>query len=116
MAYEKTEWKKGDIITAAKMNKIEEGIANGQGGILFVIGHKENGDASFTYNITGKEAWEAFNNGQILIVKKEEYYNYDYSEEQTTILAVITNAEKRIVNIKDEEAPEYTEKYYFEDG
>lgn len=117
MAYEKTEWKKGDIITAAKMNKIEEGIANGQGGILFLIGHKENeADVNFIYNITGKEAWEAFNNGQILISKKEEYFHDDQQEEQTTKLAVITSAMKRITNIEDEEAPEYIEKYYFEDG
>ena len=28
MAYEPTEWKKGDVITAEKMNKIENGITN----------------------------------------------------------------------------------------
>lgn len=28
MAYEPTEWKNGDIITAEKLNKIENGIAN----------------------------------------------------------------------------------------
>ena len=40
MAYEKTEWKKGDIITAAKMNKIEEGIANAGGGGGGLLGLK----------------------------------------------------------------------------
>lgn len=114
MAYEKTEWKKGDIITAAKMNKIEEGIANGQGGILFLIGHEDEETGVFTYNITGKEAWEAFNNGQMLVVKEEDYYNNGSREEQTTRLIVITSAERRIVNIEDEEEPEYTEKYYFD--
>lgn len=29
MSYEKTTWKKGDVITAEKLNKIEDGIADG---------------------------------------------------------------------------------------
>ena len=31
MAYEPTEWKTGDVITAEKMNKIENGITNASG-------------------------------------------------------------------------------------
>jgi len=29
MAYELTEWKSGDVVTSAKLNKIEQGIASG---------------------------------------------------------------------------------------
>jgi len=29
MAYEPTNWKAGDIVTSAKLNKIEQGIATG---------------------------------------------------------------------------------------
>ena len=28
MAYEKTNWQTGDVVTSAKLNKIEDGIAN----------------------------------------------------------------------------------------
>lgn len=30
MAYTPTEWKNGDVITAEKLNKLEEGVANEQ--------------------------------------------------------------------------------------
>ena len=26
--YEPTEWKKGDVVTSAKLNKLEQGVAN----------------------------------------------------------------------------------------
>lgn len=32
MAYEPTTWNKGDVITAEKMNKLEQGVANEQVG------------------------------------------------------------------------------------
>ena len=32
MAYEPTEWKTGDVITAEKMNKLEQGVQNEQVG------------------------------------------------------------------------------------
>lgn len=36
MAYEPTEWRAGDIITSARLNKMEQGIAAGEGGTLVV--------------------------------------------------------------------------------
>lgn len=32
MSYEPTEWKTGDVVTAAKLNKLEDGVANAGGG------------------------------------------------------------------------------------
>lgn len=37
MAYEKQTWTNGDLITAEKLNHIEDGIAQGGGGVLTVI-------------------------------------------------------------------------------
>ena len=37
MSYEPTEWKKGDKITAEKMNKLESGVANISGIFLLDI-------------------------------------------------------------------------------
>ena len=43
MSYTPTSWSTGDTITAAAMNKIENGIANAGGGdILFDIGVEDN--------------------------------------------------------------------------
>jgi len=37
MAYEPTTWTAGDTVTAAKMNKLEQGVANsGNGSILWI--------------------------------------------------------------------------------
>ena len=37
MSYEPTTWKSGDTVTSAKLNKMEQGIANaGGGGVLIV--------------------------------------------------------------------------------
>lgn len=38
MAYEKQTWKTGDVVTSAKLNHMEEGIANAQG---YVVTHNE---------------------------------------------------------------------------
>ena len=37
MSYEPTTWKSGDTVTSAKLNKIEQGIANAGGGGAFVV-------------------------------------------------------------------------------
>lgn len=46
MSYEPTNWKDGDLVTSAKLNKIEQGIAAG-GGVLIV--HYENGTLDKTW-------------------------------------------------------------------
>lgn len=45
MAYTPTNWKSGDVITSAKLNKLEEGVANagGGGGGVLVVHPGENG-------------------------------------------------------------------------
>lgn len=36
MSYEPTNWKSGDVVTSAKLNKLENGVANAGGGISVV--------------------------------------------------------------------------------
>lgn len=52
MAYEPTNWKTGDVVTSAKLNKIEQGIADG--GVLVV-----NRDSSGTLDKTWQEILDA---------------------------------------------------------
>lgn len=48
MSYEPTTWKDGDLVTSAKLNKIEQGIANG-GNILFCNGNFMTGQLDATW-------------------------------------------------------------------
>lgn len=36
MSYEPTNWKAGDTVTSAKLNKLEQGVASAGGGVLLV--------------------------------------------------------------------------------
>lgn len=38
MSYEPTNWKTGDVVTSAKLNKLENGVANGGAKVLTVNG------------------------------------------------------------------------------
>ena len=53
MSYEPTNWKDGDLVTSAKLNKIEQGIAAG-GGVLIV-----NGDENGRLDRTWQEIYDA---------------------------------------------------------
>lgn len=58
MAYEPTVWQTGDVVTAEKMNKLENGVANSGGG-GFLLVHVENSTMDKTWN----EIKEALDNG-----------------------------------------------------
>lgn len=44
MAYTPTNWKDGDIISAEKMNKLEQGVADGGGGGVLLVNVTESSD------------------------------------------------------------------------
>ena len=52
MSYTPTTWAAGDTVTAAKLNKLEQGVASG-GGVLVV--HATVADSTATYDKTWKE-------------------------------------------------------------
>lgn len=80
MAYEPTTWKSGDVVTSAKLNKIEAGIASG--GVLVVTDTEgtldktwqEIHDASFTVirNATSDTNYSLF------ILIEVHVYNGEY--------------------------------------
>lgn len=74
MAYEPTNWKSGDVVTSAKLNKLEQGVA-GAGGILVVHATKE-GDIS-TLDKTWQEIHDAFfDEGRIVALVEERLPNF----------------------------------------
>jgi len=66
MAYEPTVWQTGDVVTAEKMNKLEQGVANaGSGGSGTMIVH-DSGEG--TLDKTFAEIRDAMLSGILVIV------------------------------------------------
>lgn len=85
MSYEPTEWKKGDVVTSQKLNKLEQGIA-GAGGVLVLSGTPSEG--KFTLNKTAGEIIEASKVGLVMFGTHSEqlgmiwyFSSYEYQGE-----------------------------------
>ena len=61
MAYEPTQWKTGDVVTSAKLNKLENAVANG--GEILVINVQND-----TLDKTYQEIEDAFVNKMLCVV------------------------------------------------
>lgn len=66
MAYTPTEWKSGDVITAEKLNNIEEGISESSSSDIFVVKFTQNG-STWTADKTLSEINSAVGNGTPVI-------------------------------------------------
>lgn len=82
MAYEPTEWKCGDTITAEKLNKLEEAVANAGGGaepliIRFTGETVSLGDTTFKLTDTlASDAYNAFVSGRsVMVVNNDDEYS-----------------------------------------
>ena len=62
MAYEPTAWKSGDVVTSAKLNKIEQGIANASSGLL-IVKASEDGDT-----LTLDKTWQEIHDADFAVV------------------------------------------------
>lgn len=76
MSYEKNTWQKGDVITANKLNHMEDGIAGGGG----VIVHSDSDDV---FDKTWKEIHDAITSGACVIVTQTE--DYGAGKYETTV-------------------------------
>ena len=76
MSYTPTEWKKGDVITATKLNKIENGIAaiNVSPLIVTVTVSDDNDSTYHTCDKTWNEIKTAFESGRLVW-----FYSFDDS-------------------------------------
>ena len=61
MSYTPTTWVNGDTITAQKLNKMEQGIAEGGGGAFMVT------DDAGTLDQTWQDIWDAAEVGPVII-------------------------------------------------
>ncbi len=68
MSYEPTNWKAGDVVTSAKLNKLEQGVANAGGGDIVVLtANTETGGIGKSYN----DLLAYYNAGKIVRLKRE---------------------------------------------
>ena len=62
MAYEKTTWQSGDVVTSEKLNNIENGIANREPLICDV-------DETYTLNQKAGDVWNAYLGGRAVLLR-----------------------------------------------
>lgn len=81
MSYIPTEWQTGDIVTAEKLNKLEEGVASGGGGgggLLVTMTFGEGGDTA-TLNKNYNEIRAAVLAGIVpSVIEIDEYESTEY--------------------------------------
>lgn len=80
MSYTPTNWKSGDVVTSAKLNKLEQGVVNA-GGALLVETNTQTGDLNKTWaeiNAAAPLVWFFSNGGYMPLVvcysEKGTYY------------------------------------------
>lgn len=66
MSYTPTNWKSGDVVTSAKLNKLEQGVADAGGGSLVVNATIAEDDTGVC-DKTMREIWTAAQTGPILL-------------------------------------------------
>lgn len=67
MSYEPTNWKDGDLVTSAKLNKLEQGVAGAGGESVFFV-NMTNNDSGYILDKTAGEIYEAFRNGNVRFI------------------------------------------------
>lgn len=68
MGYEPTNWKDGDLVTSAKLNKLEQGIANTSSGNFLII-HTTNDEQ---LDKTWQEIYDAMENGLVFHIHNRD--------------------------------------------
>lgn len=76
MSYVKTVWETGDVITAEKLNNLEDGVANAGSVLKLTFTEDPNNEGVFVCNHTWQEIYNAFANGDI-VIKWEAYHESD---------------------------------------
>ena len=70
MSYIPTEWTAGDIVTAAKLNKLENGVAESRGSLIVNMTYNAGIDADIC-DKTALEMYTAFQSGSVILKKVE---------------------------------------------
>ena len=71
MAYEPTNWKTGDVVTSAKLNKLENGVAAGSGVLVVTV----NGSGPYTLDKTAGEIFAECQAKKLVVVYSSQAEN-----------------------------------------
>lgn len=71
MSYTRHTWASGDVVSAARLNNIEDGIEGGGG---LVVTATKNGD-TWTLDKTAGEIYQAFTSGMAVILTKTDVFD-----------------------------------------
>lgn len=92
MAYEPTVWESGDVVTSAKLNKLEQGVASaaggGGGGVLIVHAEDNEAGTAFVLDKTWQEIKDASATSVVVLSVSfgdEFSYMYLFSCSHTTL-------------------------------
>ena len=66
MAYEPTQWKTGDVVTSAKLNKLENAVANSAEGSILKVNNLDG-----TLDKTWQEIYNAFLSGTVVVTYED---------------------------------------------
>ena len=69
MAYDKNTWKSGDVVTSAKLNNIENGIANCNG---LITGTYDEGTGAVTLSVSYNDVLAMINTGIFPFIVQEQ--------------------------------------------
>lgn len=83
MSYEKQTWQTGDVITASKLNHIENGIADSsqiEGGGSFIFSITPDGEDSYVADKSFSEIKHAIDSGLVPFVHLRQEFNRDVQD------------------------------------
>lgn len=110
MSYEKTNWLTGDVITAERLNKIEERLAYEDEGTKFIKIFSLNGNDRIVSNVLWQDLISgnvqsisyAFSGGDVYFALKT---NLDYADEEEEVVSkvTVTFPESLVVSLEENE-------------
>jgi hypothetical protein len=87
MAYEPTTWKSGDVVTSAKLNKIESGIVGAEPVAVTATAYSEDGNTGLRLSATWKEIHDAVTAHKLVIINKTlDGSGFDYFADSMLVL------------------------------
>ena len=110
MSYIPTNWKAGDTVTSAKLNKLEQGVANGGSNMVMMTMTPSNNDniMTFTLNKTWQEIWD--NNYNVICAIDtywKAFYQILYVDVTDHSITIFNNDDKDLKYLQANSADDY---------
>lgn len=115
MSYTPTAWQTGDVVTAEKLNKLEEGVADAQCFIVHVT--KTFGEAvNLSADVSYSDLKQQLLNGRICVAQYVEYFGGEKTTVETAFACFIAADGETQPEVIEFRFIHLLEKYYHPDG